>query len=433
MGIAIHYRGTIDDLNRIEEFENRVLDLVFSLGGKATVWRSWDDSDRTRVLRGLMVEMAPGQETLSLLISPEGHLTPLFQMKEAEQTPFTEPPYCFCKTQFGSIQGHVAIVYLLDAMRQTFFSNLEVSDEGTYHETRDVKALAEKMDFLGDAIKSIAKGLSEHGLSAEAAEDPNIVAARIERIAVLAQQNISKDSGAGHSHKASSDEERDAVETAWAEPSLAEEVAIFDRLRRQNNLRSERMARRIEEATAAGMSAADAIELAMLEQEITQPPSDPAGETTTTDVADREDIAGTEDADDHLLPLAFDQAEPPHGRHRACELAEQFLLTVMELANSDQTSNSFYSTVVRSATEMVGGLAQATAGLSEDQSSCALAISQLKRSLSGHAFARGALFGLCSDDAIDSETAALLQNQLAEILKLIHDLIEQAWIESELE
>ncbi|MGB7345189.1 MAG: hypothetical protein WBD20_13325, partial [Pirellulaceae bacterium] len=95
MGITIHYRGTMDEVDQVEAMEDRVLDLVFSLGGRATIWRSYADDDHDRVVRGLMVEMEPGQDTFSLLVSPEGHLTPLFQIEEAEKTPFQEPPYCF--------------------------------------------------------------------------------------------------------------------------------------------------------------------------------------------------------------------------------------------------------------------------------------------------------------------------------------------------
>lgn len=107
MGVTIHYRGTLDNVERIPEMEDRVMDLVFSLGGKATVWRSFADHDTSRVVRGLMIEMTPGQETMSLLVSPEGHLTPLFQIEEAEQSAFPEAPYCSIKTQFGSLVGHV--------------------------------------------------------------------------------------------------------------------------------------------------------------------------------------------------------------------------------------------------------------------------------------------------------------------------------------
>jgi len=132
MGVTIHYRGTMDDQRQVETMEDRILDLVFSLGGRATIWRSFSERDSSRAVRGLIVNLEPGQDTLSLLVSPEGHLTPLFQIEDAEKAPFEEPPYCFIKTQFGSLQGHIAIVHLLDALRQQYFSNLEISDEGEY-------------------------------------------------------------------------------------------------------------------------------------------------------------------------------------------------------------------------------------------------------------------------------------------------------------
>ncbi|MCO8123546.1 hypothetical protein NHH03_17505 [Stieleria sp. TO1_6] len=101
MGVTIHYRGTLDDIRRTREMEDQVMDLVFALGGKATVWRSFADHDPSRVVRGLMIDLSPGQDTLSLLVSPQGHLTPLFQIEKVEQSAFTEPPYCFVRFDIG--------------------------------------------------------------------------------------------------------------------------------------------------------------------------------------------------------------------------------------------------------------------------------------------------------------------------------------------
>lgn len=50
MGVTIHYHGTLDDLGRVEEMEDRVLDLVFALGGRATIWRSYADHDASRIV-----------------------------------------------------------------------------------------------------------------------------------------------------------------------------------------------------------------------------------------------------------------------------------------------------------------------------------------------------------------------------------------------
>ena len=79
MGVTIHYYGTVDDVRQIETMEDRILDLVFALGGRATIWRSFADHDSSRVVRGLIVNLEPGQDTFSLLISPEGHLLRCFR------------------------------------------------------------------------------------------------------------------------------------------------------------------------------------------------------------------------------------------------------------------------------------------------------------------------------------------------------------------
>jgi len=190
MGITIHYRGTIDDMGRVGEMEDRAVDLASALGGRARIWRSCADHDPKRVVRGVLIDMEPGHETLSLLVSPEGQLTPLIRIEDAEKTPFDKPPGCFVKTQFGSIQGHIAIVHLLDALRQRYCSNLEVSDEGEYYETRDVAKLTQKMRLLADAMESFADGLRDHGLTDEAAEDPEIVASRVQRVAMLVHRKM---------------------------------------------------------------------------------------------------------------------------------------------------------------------------------------------------------------------------------------------------
>lgn len=61
-----------------------------------------------------------GQETTSLLISPEGWLINLVEIEDAEQGRLAEPPWCFVKTQFGPVEGHVALVELLAALQREF-------------------------------------------------------------------------------------------------------------------------------------------------------------------------------------------------------------------------------------------------------------------------------------------------------------------------
>jgi hypothetical protein len=85
MGITVSYRGRIADFDRIEDFEDRVLDLVLDLGGTAQIWRSSADHDPKRMVRGVLAHIDPGQETTSLLIAPEVWLVNLFEIEDAER------------------------------------------------------------------------------------------------------------------------------------------------------------------------------------------------------------------------------------------------------------------------------------------------------------------------------------------------------------
>jgi hypothetical protein len=170
-------------LSRVEDFEDRVIDLALAVGGDPRLWRSASDDDPTRMIRGLLVDLAPGQETTSLLLSPEGWLIGLLDMEEAERGPLAEQPWCSVKTQFGPLEGHVALVKLLSGLKKEFMPDLEVMDEGGYWEHRDLGSLRKKMEFLGRAINLLGDALANDRLSPEAAEDPEILATRIERLA----------------------------------------------------------------------------------------------------------------------------------------------------------------------------------------------------------------------------------------------------------
>ncbi|MFT5093500.1 MAG: hypothetical protein ACI8P0_000776 [Planctomycetaceae bacterium] len=426
MGVTIHYCGTVDNVSRVEDMEDRVVDLAFALGGQATVWRSFADHDPARVVRGVMVDMAPGHDTFSLLVSPEGHLTPLFQIQHAEKTPFDEPPDCFVKTQFGSIQGHIAIVHLLDALRQRFCSNLQVTDEGEYYETRDVARLTDRIQFLAKAMDSLADELREYGLSQEASEDPSILASRIERVAMLVHQKILGDTDPG---SACGDASTSDVEFDWQEEaSLEVEVETLGLHHQQNQQRSERMSRRISEATAAGMSAEDAFRMAMREEGLEAPTSREAeGWLPDQHEPGADDEAWRESLDNDPLEAVEDR--DTRENHPAVDFAQQFLLRVMDQQNADGSVSDFASIASRGAMDIVGGLVQATDGRLESRTDRALTITQLKRALKGHAFARGAIIALRASDPVDEAASERLLNDLVEIRISIHQLLTDAWDE----
>ncbi|MDA1055493.1 MAG: hypothetical protein O3C40_34265 [Planctomycetota bacterium] len=428
MGVTIHYRGTMDDVSLVEEMEDRVVDLALALGGRATVWRSFADDDPSRAIRGLMLEMAPGQETMSLLVSPEGHLINLFEIEQAEKQPLAEPPYCFVKTQFGSAQGHIAIVYLLDALKARYFSNLDVNDESEFYEHRDPRILSQKIKQFGDALRSLGKELQEYGLSEEAAEDPDILATRVERVARLIADRMR--SGPTKEVDDSADEDDDS----WNEPTLEEEVEAMDRLHRRNQRRSERMTRRIAGATAAGMSTEEAFELAMREEGLDPPRSNDEDVAPDDGSADLSWQSGGESEpwraslDSHSLDEQSDFENEPE--HPTVKRADKLLMEIMSLRDPSSRSDSFADTATRGMIDVVGGLVQATCGDLDERSDRALAIVQLKRALKGHAYCRGAIFGLRGANHIDDSTSDRFHNELRAILESIHDLMAATWDET---
>ncbi len=107
------------------------------------------------------------------------------------------------------------------------------------------------MGLLNIATKTLTDGLREYSLSSEAAEDASIVATRIERLASLVNRKIT---GESQDREQASDKESKSFDYAWREPTLDEEVESYDEIRRRSDLRSERIARRITEATANGLS-----------------------------------------------------------------------------------------------------------------------------------------------------------------------------------
>jgi hypothetical protein len=183
MGITIAYRGRLADLARIEDFEDRLVDNALEMGAQVRIWRSWADDHPERMVRGVILDLAPGHESTSLLLSPEGWLIGLTDIEDVEEGRLKELPWCFVKTQFGPVEGHVALVEMLTALKREFLADLEVSDEGGYWETCDLVELVRRRALTEQAIDGLAEGLRRHGLSREAAEDPSILLRHVERVA----------------------------------------------------------------------------------------------------------------------------------------------------------------------------------------------------------------------------------------------------------
>ncbi len=409
MGVTISYRGSLGDFDRMEDFEDRVVDLALELGGQARVWRSTADHPR-RMVRGVLLNLFPGQETTSLLVSPEGWLINPVEIEASEKAQLAGPPWCFVKTQFGPIEGHVALVELFTVLKREFFADLEVQDEGGYWETRDLAGLTAKIKHVQAAMDGLAEGLRRYGLSPEAAEDQEILLARIERIARLVRDTLSRPSEHPPVHWG--DDETDLGEDADSDESR------WDALYKENRRRQERMHRAVEDHLAQGDDLDDAFDAAMHEETSLGLPQEPQGEF-------QDDWSEDDDADEpwtESLPEAVcredDDAEtadrPPHPLQ---EQAFDLMLRLHGLLkDGTNAAGSHQDVLLHAAGEIVGGLAQALGGrpqfspheteplsreASDWQPMSGLSVVQLKRALRGAAFALGALLPLKASGALD--------------------------------
>jgi hypothetical protein len=408
MGVTIAYRGRLADLTRIEDFEDRLLDFALEFGGQAQIWRSQSEAAPARLVRGVILSLAPGLESTSLLISPEGWLINLTEIEDAELGRLTEPGWCWTKTQFGPLEGHVALVEMFAALQREFLPDLEVRDEGGYWETRDLAELTRRRATVQAAIDGLADGLARHGLSREAAEDPDILARHIERVAKLVHRILKRPPE--HAPVTFPDE-------AGGELTPEADEALWDEMYKHNRRQQERLQRAIEEHQNRGEDDDEAFENAMRDLGLEGP--------------DEEDESWEEDeawgpAEEALAEIDFTEDEPESAedsddgpfrdRHPLLARAMDLLQHLHELfGNTDASFEPSLRTLFQGSGDVMGGLAQALSEREfdeDDYDDYGLRVVQLKRALRGAAHARGALFSLkaaVTTDQFDELTRTLRQ------------------------
>jgi hypothetical protein len=279
-----------------------------------------------------------------------------------ENGTLAEPPDCWVKTQFGSVAGHVAVVELFSYLKREFFPDLNVTDESGYWEDRDLKKLIDKFAQMRGVIDAMAAGLRASPLSAEAAEDPAIVAARVERMARQVYPAIAR---LPEHAPVRFDDGLD-----WDEFDEAHWDASYKELRRKQ----ERLHRAIEEQLRSGSDHDEAFENAMRSEGIIDLPGEPdeeefeqeAGgfEAEGDDESWRGSLPGESDrdrdwiGDDASHDAPFDTSE--REQHPLQQLASDLRVRVFQLLeDADDNGSSHGGMLMHAVGEIGGGLAQA--------------------------------------------------------------------------
>lgn len=416
MGITIHYRGRLADGSRLEALEDLVIDLVLELGGAVDVWRSVASDDPSRMVRGLLVNLEPGQETFSLLFSPEGWLTPLIDIEAAERGQLQEAPWCFVKTQFGSPVGHAALVEVLSVLRDRFLPELEVHDETDYWQHRDPVKMAELMERNARAIEAFASAIEATSLTDEARESPEIIAARIERIAHIVHAQLQ----AGSQPTDNSLRDDDAGEEfgkPWPEIEYEWQKLVHE---------SQARARRIERTVQEHLLAGEDIERALEAADAAEFPSTDRPQHEEGDFAPVENQSSIEEGEAWQFEEEdlFDLERPE--RDPLLERATQLYLALGRMA--DEFDSAQVADLLRHAGELCGGLAQALPlppAYECDPDERGLAAVQLKRALRGAAFLRGGLLHLAHAAADGGQPYRELRQQVEALQSEIVECLRQ--------
>jgi len=177
MGITIYYRGSIEELSLIEPIQQQMVEFCQSMNWK---YQLWDEDfnkpfnaklihhgeQRVEIkghipLKGITIQSDPNNETLDLLFNPAGKLSSFMgEILIHEGTLTEEQNWQFVKTQFGTVDAHIAIIKLLRLLKQGYIPNLEVRDEGEYWETADREHLIAKRAFLFGKMTQVKKALA---------------------------------------------------------------------------------------------------------------------------------------------------------------------------------------------------------------------------------------------------------------------------------
>jgi hypothetical protein len=182
MGITIHYRGRLNDADRINEFMTGVARACHNLG-----WTYDRVTEHDPVIKGLIIHPSERCDPLAFLFSKAGFLLSPIQLTSGKANALA-PAWVFVKTQFAGPEVHVRVVRLLKWVKERYISNLEVEDEGEYWETENFAMLKRKMEAIATVIDRIVKESSALG----SFEFPD---ARPEEIADLFVESI--EAGAG--------------------------------------------------------------------------------------------------------------------------------------------------------------------------------------------------------------------------------------------
>jgi hypothetical protein len=175
MGITIHYKGKLEnlellpsfmeeliDISRIMNWRWQVLDEDWSKPSTAQLHVSEDGATITGDLglKGISIDVHPDCESLSLFFMADGILAmPMSVVMYNDGSIAKNNAWNSIKTQFAPPDVHISIIKLFKYLKKRYIPDLEVMDEGEYWEHEDKAKLIEKLRFIEEKMDRVAQVL----------------------------------------------------------------------------------------------------------------------------------------------------------------------------------------------------------------------------------------------------------------------------------
>jgi len=196
MGVTIHYRGKMDDPERVQDLQRELADIAKSMGWEHSLldddWTVPPDAALVHEqglatiighlgLKGISLLPGDDGEPLSFFIDATGRIRSIMDMiLQGEDRTAPDNAWVSMKTQFLSPDSHAWIVGLLKYLQKRYFSDLQVNDEGGFWETGDRATLEAKMRLLNEKMDQLKMDFATESLGDLSGLSAEEIATRIE-------------------------------------------------------------------------------------------------------------------------------------------------------------------------------------------------------------------------------------------------------------
>ena len=161
MGLSIHYLGTISSMVLVNQLTDETADVCESMNWNYRIITGSGNEG----LNG--IAFSPENcEPVFLTFLPNGRMcSPTSLMnKDFYSLNGIDPDLIYTistKTQFAGPDTHIALLKLLRYLKEKYFENFELDDEGYYWGTNDEKILFRRFDEYNQAISAVKNVLPE--------------------------------------------------------------------------------------------------------------------------------------------------------------------------------------------------------------------------------------------------------------------------------